>query len=147
MNKRLIIVGFVFGIMVLLSGCVTTQPSSDSELRGLGILPSPAAGRCSGLNKLAYADHFLKDKNFYLYLANGVGRQITNIQVTSNGDLKGTCIPNETTINATQDFNITCTGVSVSAEQSYSGTIEISYAGAGGATITETINCEGTAQT
>ena len=111
----------------------------------MGILKAPSAGTCTGLEKLAYEDHTIDSNgNFILYLKNGTGMQITNVQAIPGEDFSGACSATPATVNATKDFNIVCSNTGVSAGQTYAGKIKIEYKRRL-AEHTETATCTGTA--
>ena len=94
----------------------------------MGILKAPSSGTCTGLEKLAYEDHTIDSNgNFILYLKNGTGMQITNVQATPGEAFSGACSATPATVNAAKDFNIVCTNTGISAGQTYAGKITIGY--------------------
>ena len=114
----------------------------------MGILKAPSAGTCTGLDKLAYADHTISsDGNFTIYLSNGTGKQITSVQATPGGDFGGNCTvyPDTNTVNATYDFNVVCLSTGIISGQTYQGAITVTYKRGGQGTHTETATCTGTA--
>ena len=111
----------------------------------MGILKAPSSGTCAGLEKLAYEDHTIDSNgNFILYLKNGTGMQITNVQATPGEAFSGACSATPATVNATKDFNVVCTNTGISAGQTYNGKITIEYMRKN-ARHTESATCTGTA--
>ena len=92
----------------------------------MGILKVPSAGTCTGLEKLAYADHTIDSNGtIILYLENGTGMRITITSIFPEGDFSGNCSATPATVNAAKDFNIVCTNTGISAGQTYAGKITI----------------------
>ena len=111
----------------------------------MGILKAPSAGTCTGLEKLAYEDHTIDSNgNFMLFLRNGTGMQITDVEATPEGDFSGNCNASSATVNATKDFNVVCFNTGVSAGQTYAGKIRIEYKRRLAEHV-ETATCTGTA--
>src|SRR3989338_5263822 len=79
-----------------------------------------------------------------LFLRNGTGMQITDVEATPEGDFSGNCNASSATVNATKDFNVVCFNTGVSAGQTYAGKIKIEYKRRL-AEHTETATCTGTA--
>lgn len=111
----------------------------------MGILKPPTAATCTGLDKLAYADHTMaSDGNFSLYLSNSTGAQITSVAATAGKDFGGSCASNKTTVNATDDFYIGCQSTGTTSGQTYKGTATVTYVRGGKGSHTETATCTGT---
>jgi len=115
----------------------------------MGILKAPSAGTCTGLDKLAYADHTIDNTgNFALYLSNGAGMQLTSVAATTGGDFSGSCTVNDVasaTVNATKDFNVVCASTGVTSGQTYQGSVTVTYIRGGKGSHTESATCTGTA--
>lgn len=118
----------------------------------MGILKPPTAATCTGLDKLAYADHTMNSSgDFALYLSNSTGAQITSIDAIPAGDFVGSCVPfvkgvgpSSTTVNATNDFNFVCASTGTISGQTYKGTLTVTYVRGGKGSHTETATCTGT---
>ncbi len=113
----------------------------------MGIIRIPTSSACLGLEKLAYADHALDaNGNFALYLSNGTGYRITDINAGASGDFSSgsICSISSAAINPSADFNIVCTGTGILQGQSYSGIIEITYKMGRLGMHTERADCTGT---
>src|SRR3989338_5599582 len=79
-----------------------------------------------------------------LFLRNGTGMQITDVEATPEGDFSGNCNASSATVNATKDFNVVCFNTGVSAGQTYAGKIRIEYKRRLAEHV-ETATCTGTA--
>ena len=120
-----------------------------AALFAFGIFNPPAAGTCSGLDKLAYQDHAINNGVITIVMGNGAGSTITidTANVGFGGDFTGAVIAADgvTSTGAASgaDFNVTTTATGPTTSGSYSGTITILYTGSSGIQHTETATCTG----
>ena len=120
-----------------------------AALFAFGIFNPPAAGTCSGLDKILYRDHTTAVGGVVsLAVSNGTGGTIDTITVVYGGDFAvlATGTPDVAAPPAGTEFIINSAAVppaGPAAAGPYSGTIAITYTGSTGLVHTETATCTG----
>ncbi len=146
LGKIILIIAAIVGIGSVFLVVIVIVVAS---LFAFGIFNPPAAGRCSGLDKLLYKDHAVDaaGTGITLALGNGAGSTINVTKVAYGGDFAGgadtTTVRN---IGSGADFTIDNeTAFTSPVSGTYRGTITITYNTSSGITHLETATCTGTA--
>lgn len=117
-----------------------------AALFAFGIFNPPAAGTCSGLNKLLYKDHSLTSGVLTISLANGTGSAIDTISATYTGSCTAaTGVATPTNPGLGSDFSLASAALTgCPSSGNYSITSTITYTNIdSGLPHSETATCTG----